>query len=128
MKKQILNEEFLHMQKLAGIITESQLNEVSHPKEKKLVENKDDDDPSTFDVNQDWTKLKILGTETDHQGEWVIFADPEDPYLDEEGYSFAIEKRQIDQVANGKKIGVEDGSSISHYMTSQDAKNILNNI
>jgi hypothetical protein len=27
MKKQMLNEEFLRMQKLAGIITEGQLNE-----------------------------------------------------------------------------------------------------
>jgi hypothetical protein len=88
----------------------------------------DENDPGSFDINQDWSKIKILGLETDHQGEWVIFADPEDPYLDEEGYSFAIQKREIDQVVNGEKIGVEDGSSISHYMTSQDAKKILSQI
>jgi hypothetical protein len=88
----------------------------------------EENDLDSFDINQDWNKIKILGLETDHQGEWVMFADPEDPYLDEEGYSFAIEKRQIDQVANGEKIGVEDGSSISHYMTSQDAKKILSQI
>lgn len=117
MKKQTLSEEFLRMQKLAGIINENVDNE-----------DEDDNDPNSFDVNQDWNTLNILGTETDHQGTWVVFADPEDPYLDEEGYSFAIEKRQIDQVANGEKVGVEDGSSISHYMTSQDAKNILSKI
>jgi hypothetical protein len=93
-----------------------------------LNENDDDSSPESFDVNQDWNNLEILGTHTDHQGTWVDFADPEDPYLDEEGYSFAIEKRQINQVANGEKIGVEDGSSISHYMTSQDAKNILSKL
>jgi hypothetical protein len=116
-----MTQEQLRMQMLAGIITEGQYKE-------KVGEGEDDNDPSSFDVNQDWNSLNILGSETDHQGEWVIFADPEDPYLDEEGYSFAVEKRQIDQVANGEKIGVEDGSSISHYMTSQDAKNILSQI
>jgi len=84
--------------------------------------------PELFDINQDWNNLKILGTYIDHQGIWIDFADPEDPYLDEAGYSFAIEKRQIDQVANNEKIGVVDGSNISHYMTSQDAKNILSKI
>jgi hypothetical protein len=116
-----MTQEQLRMQMLAGIITEGQYKE-------KVGEGEDDNDPSSFDVNQDWNSLNILGSETDHQGEWVIFADPEDPYLDEEGYSFAVEKRQIDQVENGEKIGVEDGSSISHYMTSQDAKNILSQI
>jgi len=115
MKKQ-LNEEFTRMQKLAGLINEN-------------IDNEDDDnDPNSFDVNQDWNTLNILKTETDHQGTWVVFADPEDPYLDEEGYSFAIMKKDIDQVANGERVGVEDGSSISHYMTSQDAKNILDKI
>jgi len=118
-----MTQEQLRMQMLAGIITEGQykvkLNE---------DEDEDDNDPNSFDINQDWNSLKVLGSETDHQGEWVIFADPKDPYLDEEGYSFAVEKRQIDQVANGEKIGVEDGSSVSHYMTSQDAKNILSQI
>jgi len=116
-----MTQEQLRMQMLAGIITEGQYKAM-------LNEDEDDNDPSSFDINQDWDSLKVLGSETDHQGEWVIFADPEDPYLDEEGYSFAVEKRQIDQVANGEKIGVEDGSSVSHYMTSQDAKNILSQI
>ena len=116
-----MTQEQLRMQMLAGIITESQYKSM-------LNEEEDDNDPSSFDINQDWSSLDILGSKTDHQGEWVIFADPEDPYLDVEGYSFAVEKRQIDQVANGEKIGVEDGSSISHYMTSQDAKNILSQI
>ena len=116
-----MTQEQLRMQMLAGIITEGQYKDM-------LNEDEDDNDPSSFDINQDWDSLKVLGSETDHQGEWVIFADPEDPYLDKEKYSFAVEKRQIDQVANGEKIGVEDGSSISHYMTSQDAKNILSQI
>jgi hypothetical protein len=119
MSKQILSEELKRMQQLAGILKESQINEDDF---------EDENDPGSFDINQDWSKIKILGLETDHQGEWVIFADPEDPYLDEEGYSFAIQKREIDQVVNGEKIGVEDGSSISHYMTSQDAKKILSQI
>ena len=89
-----------------------------------MIEN----NPESFDVNQDWNDLKIVGIHTDHQGIWIDFVDPEDPYLGEEGYSFAIEKRQIDQVANGEKIGVEDGSNVSHYMTSQDAKNILSKL
>jgi len=84
--------------------------------------------PNSFDVNQDWNNLTILGIKNDHQGTWVTFADPEDPYLDEEDYSFAIMKKQIDQVATGKRIGVEDGSGVSHYMTSKDAKNILSKI
>ena len=116
-----MTQEQLRMQMLAGIITEGQYVA-------KLNENEDDNDPDSFDIDQDWNSLKVLGSETDHQGEWVMFADPKDPYLNEEGYSFAVEKRQIDQVANGEKIGVEDGSSISHYMTSQDAKNILSQI
>ena len=57
-----------------------------------------------------------------------MFADPEDPYLEEEEYSFDIMKKYIDQVANGERIGVEDGSNISHYMTVQDAKNVLSNL
>jgi hypothetical protein len=116
-----MKKETLRMQMLAGIITEGQYVA-------KLNENEDDNDPDSFDIDQDWNSLKVLGSETDHQGEWVMFADPKDPYLNEEGYSFAVEKRQIDQVANGEKIGVEDGSSVSHYMTSQDAKNILSQI
>ena len=116
-----MTQEQLRMQMLAGIITEGQYVA-------KLNENEDDNDPDSFDIDQDWNSLKVLGSETDHQGEWVMFADPKDPYLNEEGYSFAVEKRQIDQVANGEKIGVEDGSSVSHYMTSQDAKNILSQI
>lgn len=116
-----MTKEQLRMQMLAGIITEGQYKEM-------LNEEEDYDDPSSFDINQDWSSLDVLGSKTDRQGEWVIFADPEDPYLDEEGYSFAVEKRQIDQVANGEKIGVEDGSSISHYMTPQDAKSILSQI
>jgi hypothetical protein len=114
-----LNEEFRRMQELAGILKESQINEDDF---------EDENDPESFDVNQDWNNLEVLGTRTDHQGTWIEFADPEDPYLDEEGYSFAVEKRQIDQVAKGERIGVEDGSSISHYMTSKDAKNILSKI
>jgi len=111
MKKQILSEQIRRMQKLAGIIP---LYEDNHQE--------------SFDVNQDWNTLNVLGTETDHQGTWVLFADPKDLSLDDEGYSFAIEKNQIDQVANGKKVGVEDGSGISHNMTSQDAKNILSKL
>ena len=123
--KKPLNEEFRRMQELAGILKESQINEDDFNDEDDFD---DENDPESFDVNQDWNNLKVLGTHTDHQGTWIDFADPEDPYLDEEGYSFAVKKSQIDQVANGEKIGVEDGSSISHYMTSQDAKNILSKI
>jgi hypothetical protein len=108
MKKQIISEEFKRMQKLAGVLNEEE-----------------DNTPDSFDVNLDWDKIKVLGTETDHQGEWVMFADPEDEYVEEEGFSFAVPKQDINQVANGEKIGVEDGSSISYYMTSQDAKKIL---
>lgn len=118
------NESFLKMQKIAGVITEAEYN-----KKKSLIENEDEDnDPNSFDVNNDWNKIKVLGVENDHQGTWIVFADPEDPYLKEEEYSFAIMKKYIDQVANGERIGVEDGSNISHYMTVQDAKNVLSNL
>jgi len=43
MKKQLLSEEFLRMQKLAGVITESQFNQ-----KKKLVENQINE----FDMDQ----------------------------------------------------------------------------
>ena len=119
-----MNKEFLKMKKIAGVITEAEYN-----KEKSLIENEDEDnDPNSFDVNNDWNKIKVLGVENDHQGTWIVFADPEDPYLEEEEYSFAIMKKYIDQVANGERIGVEDGSNISHYMTVQDAKNVLSNL
>jgi hypothetical protein len=123
-KTQKIYEKMTGKAKKEEIIGEDKLNNTQINED----DFEDENDSDSFDINQDWSKIKILGLETDHQGEWVMFADPEDPYLDEEGYSFAIEKRQIDQVANGEKIGVEDGSSISHYMTSQDAKNILSQI
>jgi predicted lipid-binding transport protein (Tim44 family) len=123
-KTQKIYEKMTGKAKKEEIIGEDKLNNTQINED----DFEDENDSDSFDINQDWSKIKILGLETDHQGEWVMFADPEDPYLDEEGYSFAIEKRQIDQVANGEKIGVEDGSSISHYMTSQDAKKILSQI
>jgi hypothetical protein len=89
-----------------------------------LSENIEDE----YDNNLDWNKLKLLGTEKDFQGTWVIFLDPEDPYAEEEGYSFAVTKRQIEQVKNGEQNGVEDGSNISYYMSKQDAENILSKI
>jgi hypothetical protein len=123
-KTQKIYEKMTGKAKKEEIIGEDKLNNTQINED----DFEDENDSDSFDINQDWSKIKILGLETDHQGEWVMFADPEDPYLDEEEYSFAIEKRQIDQVANGEKIGVEDGSSISHYMTSQDAKKILSQI
>ena len=95
---------------------------------KKTLSEDDEEEDDDWDVNQDWNKIKLLGTKKDHQGTWVVFLDPEDPYAEEEGYSFAIEKRQIEPVKNGEKNGVEDGSSVSHYMSKQDAKNILSKI
>ena len=117
MKTQI--NEIKRMQQLAGLLKENE--NIGFNSE----DNEEDDD---WDVNQDWNKLKLIGTEEDHQGTWVIFLDPEDPYAEEEGYSFAVEKRQIEQVKNGEKNGIEDGSSVSHYMSKQDAENILSKI
>jgi hypothetical protein len=106
----------------------SQLDDLDIEESKKTLSENDEEEDDDWDVNQDWNKIKLLGTKKDHQGTWVVFLDPEDPYAEEEGYSFAIEKRQIEQVKNGEKNGVEDGSSISHYMSKQDAKNILSKI
>ena len=43
-KKQIISKEFERMQKLAGIITESQLNEVGDEDLKKNIDNLKDSD------------------------------------------------------------------------------------
>jgi hypothetical protein len=110
MKKQLIAEA-QRMQKLAGILKENE-------------EETDND----FDSTPDWNNIKILGTETDHQGIWVIFADPEDPYLEEEGWSFAVQKKEIDQAVKGERNSVNDGDNNSLGITSQDAKNILSKI
>ena len=61
MKKQILSEEFRRMQKLAGIITESQLNE-----NEETIDVTNPDDLSKFKAYKDLStaeeKLKSLET------------------------------------------------------------------
>jgi hypothetical protein len=83
---------------------------------------------SNFDIDQDWSKLEFLGTKKDHQGIWLMFLDPEDEYAEEEEYSFAIPKSQIEKVLNDDQDGVNDGSNIYHSMNKEVAQHLLSQI
>jgi hypothetical protein len=107
---------------------ETQLNEIKRMQQLAglLKENSNFDDD--FDVDQDWSELEFLGTEEDHQGIWLMFVDPEDEYAEEEGYSFAIPKSQIEKVLNGDQNGVNDGSNMYHSMSKEVAQQLLSQI
>jgi hypothetical protein len=72
MKKQIISKEFERMQKLAGIITESQLNEVGDEDLKKNIDNlkdsdihwsKDEENGLSISYNWDDVDEKLLLTQ-----------------------------------------------------------------
>ena len=98
---------------------------------KLLSENNFDDDEDELDdidYNTDWSKTKLISTEEGPEGTWCFFLDPEDETAEEDGFSIAVEKDDIEEVANGTKNYVLDGDNHATNMSKEEAQYILSQL
>ena len=71
---------------------------------------------------------ETVRTEEGPEGTWCLFLDPEDPYAEEDGFSFAVRKRDIEDAASGENNYVLDGDNQTTNMSKEEAQSILNQI
>ena len=96
---------------------------------KLLSENDfDEDELDDIDYNTDWSKTKLISTEEGPEGTWCLFLDPEDETAEEDGFSIAVEKNDIEEVANGEKNYVLDGDNHATNMSKEEAQYILSQL
>jgi hypothetical protein len=86
MKKQIISEEFRRMQKLAGIVIESQLNEIEGQQVADFLnQHKEEVFEKMFgylknEEGPDWGDKQYSDISINDMGEWEKFVDEEDGY------------------------------------------------
>jgi len=93
--------------------------------EGKLLKEDFDD---VIDYNTDWSKTKLIRTEEGPEGTWCLFLDPEDETAEEDGFSIAVRKDGIEDVASGENNYVLDGDNHATNMSQEEAQSILNQI
>jgi hypothetical protein len=87
-----------------------------------------EDEDNNVDYTTDWSKMELLRTEEGPEGTWCLFLDPEDETAEEDGFSFAVRKSYIEDVASGENNYVLDGDNQSTNMSQEEAQSILNKI
>ena len=89
-----------------------------------LKEDFDDD----VDYTTDWSKTKLISTEEGPEGTWCLFLDPEDETAEEDGFSIAVRKDGIEDVASGENNYVLDGDNHATNMSKEEAQYILSQL
>lgn len=87
-----------------------------------------EDFEENFDYTTDWSKTKLIRTGEGPEGTWCVFLDPEDETAEEDGFSIAVRKDGIEDVASGENNYVIDGDNHTTNMSKEEAQSILNQI